>query len=107
MMDISDGLALDAVRLAEASGVQIALDLQSLPPRDGATIAEMMNDGEDYELLFTVPADKAERLKEEWPFEIKLSEIGEIRPASGELLVDIAGKRLGGEYNGYQHTAAL
>lgn len=107
MMDISDGLALDAVRLAEASGVQIALDLQNLPPRDGATVAEMMNDGEDYELLFTVPADKAERLKEEWPFEIKLSEIGEIRPASGELLVDIAGKRLGGEYNGYQHTAAL
>ena len=107
MMDISDGLALDAVRVAEASGVQIALDFRRLPPRDGATIAEMMSDGEDYELLFTVPAEKAERLREEWPFEVKLSEIGEIRPGSGEHLVDIDGKRLRGEYNGYQHTAAL
>ena len=53
-MDISDGLALDLHRLALASGV--AAELDSIPLLKGATVEQALHDGEDYELLYTVPA---------------------------------------------------
>lgn len=48
MMDVSDGLVLDATRMAEASGVTIALDPQS---------DEALGGGEDHALLATFPSD--------------------------------------------------
>jgi len=54
-MDLSDGLSLDLHRLALASGLAASLDRE--PPRfPGATLEEAFHGGEDYELLFTVPA---------------------------------------------------
>jgi thiamine-monophosphate kinase len=65
MLDLSDGLALDARRLAEASGVQLELDTAALPVAPAtAAIAEALGmsaaelaatGGEDYELLFCAP----------------------------------------------------
>jgi thiamine-monophosphate kinase len=56
MMDISDGLALDARRLAEASGVRLVLDASRLPLAEGVTDVELAaTGGEDYELLVCVP----------------------------------------------------
>lgn len=55
MMDVSDGLLLDAFRLAEASGVGIALDPQAIPVADPARAGECIRWGDDYELLFTAP----------------------------------------------------
>ena len=58
MMDVSDGLLLDARRMAEASGVCLALDPAliplptNLPP---ARIRDALTWGDDYELLFTLP----------------------------------------------------
>jgi thiamine-monophosphate kinase len=52
MMDVSDGLGLDLHRLAEASGVGIVLD--TVPAAVGATEAEALGGGEDYELLIAV-----------------------------------------------------
>lgn len=57
MMDVSDGLLLDASRMAEASGVTFALDPAAIPlpaalPR--ARAREAMAWGDDYELLFTL-----------------------------------------------------
>jgi thiamine-monophosphate kinase len=52
-MDISDGLALDLHRLVVASGV--AAELDAIPLLKGATIEQALHDGEDYELLYTVP----------------------------------------------------
>ena len=53
-MDISDGLALDLHRLCTASGVAAMLD--RIPLLKGASIAQALHDGEDYELLYTAPA---------------------------------------------------
>lgn len=58
MMDVSDGLLLDATRMAEASGVTFALDPALIPlpanlPPDRARDA--LSWGDDYELLFTLP----------------------------------------------------
>lgn len=51
-MDISDGLALDASRLGERSG--LAVELDHVPTAKGATEAQALSHGEDYELLFAV-----------------------------------------------------
>jgi len=55
MMDVSDGLLLDAFRMAEASGVTFALDPGAIPVADAARADECMRWGDDYALLFTAP----------------------------------------------------
>lgn len=52
MMDLSDGLAKDLPRLAEASGCGFQLG-DSLPANRGCTRPQALGDGEDYELLLT------------------------------------------------------
>ncbi len=58
-MDVSDGLLIDADRLARASGVRLAIDLDAVPVTAGpwtASIADRLaraTAGDDYELLFT------------------------------------------------------
>ncbi len=57
MMDVSDGLLLDAMRLARASGVTLAIDPASVPlATPGHRRDEALRWGDDYELLFTAPA---------------------------------------------------
>jgi thiamine-monophosphate kinase len=56
MIDISDGLALDLHRVADASEVGFVVD--AVPVADGATLEEALGGGEDYELVVVVsPAD--------------------------------------------------
>lgn len=52
MLDVSDGLAADAGRLAAASGCRLAIDVGAVP-RGGRL--EDLGFGEDYELLATTP----------------------------------------------------
>jgi thiamine-monophosphate kinase len=59
MMDVSDGLLLDAFRLAEASGVTLALDAAAIPVADPAHFEKCIRWGDDYELLFTAPPTAA------------------------------------------------
>lgn len=55
MMDVSDGLLLDAFRLAEASCVTISLVSQDIPVADPDRVSACIRWGDDYELLFTAP----------------------------------------------------
>jgi thiamine-monophosphate kinase len=53
-MDLSDGLSSDLARLCRASGVSARLT-GALPVFAGATEADALHGGDDYELLFTTP----------------------------------------------------
>lgn len=62
MMDVSDGLLIDASRLGQASGVAITIDHIPLSPaleraRGASTAVQIAaaRAGDDYELLFTLP----------------------------------------------------
>ncbi len=59
MMDVSDGLLLDIYRLANASGVTMAIDSRSVPVAAPTRRSECMRWGDDYELLFTMPGGEA------------------------------------------------
>ncbi len=52
-MDLSDGLSLDLARLCAASG--LGAEIAAPPVWPGATLAQALHGGEDYELLFTAP----------------------------------------------------
>jgi thiamine-monophosphate kinase len=66
MMDLSDGVASDLPRLANASGVGWRLDLDAIPRHRGCTLVQALGDGEDFELLFTVPAERRLGLERAW-----------------------------------------
>lgn len=53
MMDVSDGLVLDAMRMAAASGVTLALDSVDL----AGDVASALTGGEDHALLATFPPE--------------------------------------------------
>jgi thiamine-monophosphate kinase len=58
MIDVSDGLALDLHRLADASGLGFVLD--DVPVATGATLDEALGGGEDYELVIAVAEDRVD-----------------------------------------------
>ncbi len=83
MMDLSDGLAKDLPRMTALSNVSYEVDLPSIPCNADCTTAQALSDGEDYELLFTLPEDKVQQLVEAWPSTFpKLTRIGTICGAS-------------------------
>lgn len=98
MMDVSDGLLIDASRLAAASGVAVEIDLALLPLSD--SYLEALGDGrdarlaavtagDDYELLFAAAADRAPlilALQDE--LGLPLSRIGALSEGSGLSLTE-------------------
>lgn len=90
MMDLSDGLAKDLPRLAAASHCGFRMDESALPRTSGCTSAQALSDGEDYELLFTIEADRLPGLLSEWAKafpNLPLTRIGEmVEITNGESL---------------------
>jgi thiamine-monophosphate kinase len=80
MIDVSDGLALDLHRLADASGVGFRLD--EVPAAEGATLEEALGGGEDYELLVAVADADADALTDAFEHEgLRLpARIGSVAP---------------------------
>jgi thiamine-monophosphate kinase len=111
LMDLSDGLSADLARLCEASGVGAALWSSLIPRPMGYAVQKLsdargldlaLNGGEDYELLFTVPPGKADRLPARFG-NLPLHRIGEIRRAKGLSLVLPDGTSRPLAQGGYDH----
>jgi thiamine-monophosphate kinase len=58
MIDVSDGLSTDLHHLCEESRVSANVAAELIPRAAGATLEQALHGGEDYELLFTVPANR-------------------------------------------------
>lgn len=115
MIDLSDGLASDLHRLAEESKVgavlwedefPTALATEQLAKVMGKSLLEwILYGGEDYELLFAVPPNKKEELKQTLSFPHTL--IGEIVDRDqGIYLKNRGGNRTKIEDRGYNHFSA-
>jgi thiamine-monophosphate kinase len=79
MMDISDGLSTDLNHICRLSKKGAILDAAKIPvSKDAKTLQNALNDGEDFELLFTIPFKSFERLKKNWKFKTRLTAIGKI-----------------------------
>ncbi len=96
MMDVSDGLLLDASRMAAASAVTFAIHRAAVPiATPEARRDEALRWGDDYQLLFTVPRDAV--------LPIPAHRIGEAVAQGGSpLLIDGAAPAPGDKL-GYQH----
>jgi thiamine-monophosphate kinase len=100
MMDLSDGLSMDLPRLCEASGVGAEIEGDHLPIFHEARhwhcdpVELALHGGEDFELLFTVPARKMQRFEAAYPFKFRpLHCIGSLTRESGVYWKPPAGRR--------------
>lgn len=90
-MDVSDGLFGDLRKLCAASAVGARLALDRLPvspeleQRHGRAACEqfVLSGGDDYELLFTVPADRAADVEADAAGLLPVHRIGVIEEATG------------------------
>jgi thiamine-monophosphate kinase len=95
MMDISDGLLLDAFRMAEASEATFAIEAAAVPVASADRRDECMRWGDDYELLFTV------REGAECP--VPASRIGTVEPLGFAPLVLDGHPLVNQQGLGFQH----
>jgi thiamine-monophosphate kinase len=95
MIDLSDGIATDARRLASASGTGAVVELERLPRAPGATVEQAATGGEDYELLVALPAGA------EAP--VPVTVVGRLTEGRDVVLVDSTGASLA--LQGWDHFA--
>ena len=110
MNDISDGLSSELNEIAKASQVTIYIDESKLPihPEVHAYCEShhmspyfpMWTGGEDFQLVGTIPADKAEALPAE-TFTI----IGYVKAGNAQVVVDCDGQWVRVEPKGYNHLS--
>ena len=90
MMDVSDGLLKDSLRMAADSGLALELDLDNIPRRDHASIEEALCDGEDYELIFAIAPDAYDTLVSENRTGTFITKLGKFQSGTpGELLTPL------------------
>lgn len=109
MIDVSDGLSSDLGHLCEESGVgaevhadrvPIAQELRAQNGLRRAALDYALSGGEDYELLFTVPAGKVPKLRN---LRIPVTQIGEVVTGSRAVLISADGSARPLGATGYDH----
>ena len=79
MIDLSDGLAGDLAQICRESNVGAIVEEKAIPISKGATLHSALNDGEDFELLFTLsPRDAGILLQKQKMLGLRVSKIGKI-----------------------------
>jgi len=101
-IDVSDGLGIDAGRLARASGARAVLDRGRIPispalaawaRREGADALDcVLGGGDDYELLFAAAAEAEDEISR-LAGGVAVARIGRLEEGRGAVLRDPAGER--------------
>ena len=95
MMDVSDGMLLDAYRMAKASEVTFAIESALAPVASDSRRNDCLRWGDDYELLFTLPAESQSP--------ITCTRIGSVDSQGFAPLILDGNPIVNGEGLGYQH----
>lgn len=95
-IDVSDGLGMDAARLARASGLRAVIEKERLPrspalsefaAREGMDPFEwILSGGDDYELLFAAPAAARQAVEALASREVPVTCVGRLEPGAGAVL---------------------
>lgn len=109
MMDLSDGLAADAPKLATASHCGCILLPRDVPRHpdvnlDGDYLQQILCDGEDFELLIAIDAAAWPQLQMAWPFDqTPLHAVGWLVEQAGSYIEDQFGRVVVSPYQGFSH----
>jgi thiamine-monophosphate kinase len=108
MIDISDGLSSDLNRICRQSQAGAVIDAERIPVSDEANQTEeplnsALNDGEDFELLFTLSDRDCERLLRQWDEAVAITRIGVIT-GTGKMQIRMADGQIKDlEAKGFEH----
>lgn len=108
MIDISDGLSSDLSRVCKASQVGAIINAEQIPISEQARKNEeplnsALNDGEDFELLFTLSQEDCQKLLDKWDEPIPITQIGEI-VGTGKMQIKMPDGRISDlQVKGYEH----
>jgi thiamine-monophosphate kinase len=112
MIDVSDGLEMDLFRLLDASRAGALLDGDAIPVSDAARrlaartgrdpLVHALTDGEDFELLFTLPPERADALLDDPDLFFPVTAIGMVTTADKRAIM-INGKEEPLKGEGFDH----
>lgn len=108
MMDVSDGLSSDLNRICHQSGVGALIDAACVPisedaKREADPLGAALNEGEDFELLFTLAPEQWDKLRKAWDDPVPLTKVGTITN-TGRMQICMPNRRISDlEPHGYEH----
>jgi len=111
MMDVSDGLSTDLNRICNQSGVGALVDACAVPIAEDAKaqadpLAAALNEGEDFELLFTLPPGQWDRLHRRWDDPVPIAAIGGVTDTGRMQIRMPEGQVLDLPPGGYEHLTS-
>lgn len=107
MMDITDGLSVDLARICKASKTGAVIYDSEIPVSDAAKdvadpLYSALNDGEDFELLFTLEKNEFEKLLDQWEMQTVITQIGDVIEGN-EISLIKNGSKVALEPEGFDH----
>jgi thiamine-monophosphate kinase len=108
MIDISDGLSSDLKRICRQSDVGALINAEKIPISQQARknkepLNSALNNGEDFELLFTLSQEDCRRLLEKWDGPTTITQIGTVTNTKKMQIKMTDGRILDLQPKGYEH----
>jgi len=110
MMDISDGLSTDLNRICHQSRVGALVEASAVPMSQDAKaqtdpLDAALNEGEDFELLFTLSPEQWDTLHRRWDHPVPITRVGRITNTGRMEIKMPDGQVLDLKPGGYDHLA--